>query len=83
TDKGYPFHYELLINWKLEAGNKLSVKTTVLHHNAMAIPFSDGWHPYFSLGNSIDECELQFDAHQQVEFNADLLPTGKLLEEKR
>ena len=83
TDKGYPFSYEILVNWKLEADNRLSVRTTVLHHNPQAIPFADGWHPYFNLGDSINHCSLQFDAEQQLEFDSDLLPTGKAIEDAR
>jgi aldose 1-epimerase len=79
TDKGYPFTYELLINWKLEADNKLSVTTKAIHHNNTPIPFADGWHPYFTLGNSINDCSLQFETDSSIEFNEQLIPTGKIL----
>jgi len=83
TDKGYPFAFEILVNWKLESENKLSVKTTVFHHNEKVIPFADGWHPYFTLGNSVDGYTLQFDSDTQIEFDETLVPTGKMIKDER
>lgn len=83
TDKGYPFPFELLINWKLEVNHTLSVITTVLHHNKQSIPFADGWHPYFTLGNKVDDCSLQFDSDTQIEFDATLIPTDQELKDER
>jgi len=83
TDKGYPFPYNIILNWKLEAGNKLTVATTLLHHNLEPIPIADGWHPYFTLGDSIDNCTLQFNSIEQLEYDVDLLPTGKKIADTR
>lgn len=82
-DAGYPFPYTLIIEWKLEAGNKLSVSTTVSHTNDHAIPMADGWHPYFTLGGSVDEWMIQFDSYTQLEYDAALLPSGKKLKDER
>lgn len=83
TDAGYPFAYEVTITWKLQAGNHLAVTTTVQHNNTTPIPFIDGWHPYFTLGSTIDACTLQFNSGLQLEFSADLLPTGNTLPDAR
>ena len=83
TDKGYPFSFILTIEWTLTTGNKLSVTSTVTNTNDCKIPFSDGWHPYFNLGNSVNNYWLQFDSNQQLEFNADLLPTGHFITDNR
>lgn len=82
-DKGYPFHYSSTITWKLEANNKLSVTTTVQHGNEKAIPFADGWHPYFKLGETVDDCTLQFNSNQLVEFDETLIPTGNIAADER
>jgi len=79
SDNGYPFEYDIEVEWKLSEGNILSCKTTVSHTNEFAIPYADGWHPYFSLDTSIDECYLQFDSDQMLEFDEALIPTGKTL----
>ncbi|MCU0323040.1 MAG: hypothetical protein MUE72_11525 [Chitinophagaceae bacterium] len=73
SDKGYPFNYTTIICWKLKNNFELSVTTTAEHYNTFAIPFADGWHPYFTLGETVDTCTLQFDSNEQVEFNATLI----------
>jgi aldose 1-epimerase len=83
NEKGYPFPYLIQLLWKLEKGNKLSVTTTITNASALAIPVSDGWHPYFTLGDSVDDYTLQIDSSQQVEFDAELIPTGQLIKDER
>ncbi len=83
SDNGYPFEFDIEVEWKLSEGNMLSCKTTVDHTNEFAIPYADGWHPYFSLDTSIDECYLQFDSNVMLEFNEGLIPTGNLLADER
>lgn len=86
-DAGYPFPFTITLDWKLEnglpSGNKLTVTTTVTHQNQWNIPFADGWHPYFTLGGKVDDWTLQFNSHIQLEYNADLLPTGNKLTDTR
>lgn len=74
---GYPFSYTLHIKWELSYGNTLTVTTTAVNHNEKAIPFSDGWHPYFTTGVPVDECELKFNTNRKLVFDAELIPTGK------
>ena len=83
TDLGYPFAYNMTINWKLEAGNTLTVTTAISHNNTDAIPLADGWHPYFTLGGSVDDWILQFDSTTQLEYNTELLPTGNTFTDNR
>ena len=82
-DVGYPFSYSISHTWKLETGNKLSVSTTIIHHNTQAIPYAQGWHPYFTLGTSVDACSLQFTTDTQVEFDDTLLPNGNTINDNR
>ena len=83
SDQGYPFHYTLQIKWILEKNNKVSVHTTVLNNSEFSIPIVDGWHPYFTLGESIDHCSLQFLSKGKMEYDSDLLPTGNLIQDDR
>jgi len=75
--KGYPFHYTLQVKWELSSHNSLTVTTTAVNHSEKAIPFSDGWHPYFTTGVPVDECELKFNSSRRLVFDAELIPTGK------
>lgn len=81
---GYPFSYRYEHLWKLGKDNNLSVTTTVVQGNPLAIPYAQGWHPYFKLGNGgIDACSLRFGSQTQVAFDETLLPTGELLADHR
>jgi len=82
NDKGFPFNYSLQVKWTLEKNNKVSVTTIVSNQSETIIPMVDGWHPYFTLGTSIDNCTLQFLSEGKMEYDADLLPTGKNIPDK-
>ncbi|RXK83433.1 aldose 1-epimerase [Filimonas effusa] len=83
SDAGYPFNYDIQVIWELKQGNTLTVTTTVTHENPTAIPIADGWHPYFKLDDTIDSCTLQFNSNSMLEFDATLIPTGKIHDDKR
>lgn len=77
-DAGYPFNYDCNITWQLEKENKLTVTTECINMDEGLIPMQDGWHPYFCLEDTIDELQLEFQSKEMVEFNEDLIPTGRL-----
>lgn len=77
NDNGYPFPYDITIEWTLSNENKLTAKTSVMHNHKKAIPFQDGWHPYFKLGGSVNNWTLQFDSKTLIAFDDTLLPTGE------
>lgn len=79
TDEGYPFKYDCIINYRLQPNNQLTITSTIVNRDKGIIPIADGWHPYFGFGGSIDECQLEFQSKEQVEFDAELIPTGKLV----
>lgn len=87
SDAGYPFPFTMQVQWQLStdqsSGNRLTVVTRFTNRHHDGVPLSDGWHPYFSLGNSLDECTLQFNSGLQVVFNKDLLPTGDTIPDER
>lgn len=76
-DPGYPFKYTCQIRYTLLHQNTLQVQTILTNTDTQTIPIADGWHPYFQLGDSINDCELQFTSSDMLEFNDALIPTGK------
>jgi len=82
-DPGYPFNYDCIVTWQLEPENKLTVITECINKDEGLIPMQDGWHPYFTLGDSIDDLHLEFQAKNMVEFNSELLPTKRLVDYTR
>jgi len=78
-DAGYPFAYDCIVRYELMTGNQLTVQTTVINRSEGMIPICDGWHPYFTFGKNIDDCQLEFQSKDMVEFDEELVPTGKLI----
>lgn len=81
-DTGYPFDFQLIVRYTLSAQG-LTVSTTARNTDTKNIPIADGWHPYFRLGGQIDTWHFRINSDTQLEFDADLLPTGKLLHDER
>ena len=86
-DAGYPFPFTMPVQWKLSdggsSGDRLTVVTSFTNRHDDVVPLSDGWHPYFTLGNNLDDYSLQFNSGMQVAFSKDLLPTGDTLPDER
>ena len=80
-DPGYPFEYVCEVRYTLHPQRRLLVETTLLNLDDFEIPLADGWHPYFRLGGKINEYELQFSSNSMLEFNEQLIPTGKYIPE--
>ncbi len=78
-DPGYPFNYDCIITWQLENENKISVTTECVNKDEGLIPMLDGWHPYFTLGDKVDNLQLEFQSKEMVEFNSELIPTRNLI----
>lgn len=78
-DPGYPFRYTCQVLYTLFHGNTLQVQTTLHNSDQQTIPMGDGWHPYFQLSESINDCWLRFPAKGMLEFSEQLIPTGRIL----
>lgn len=79
---GYPFPYHIAVTYRLFSQG-LSLTTTVRNLGEHTLPLADGWHPYFTLGPGIDGHRLAIHSAERLEFDADLLPTGRTLPENR
>lgn len=81
-EKGYPFHFDCIVAYKLSPGNRLTISTTLVNKDSSAIPLQDGWHPYFTMGKKIDELELTLKTSKHVVFDEELIPTGEMADYK-
>jgi aldose 1-epimerase len=79
TNEGFPFAFEMEVTYTLTAGNNLMLTTKVTNTGNAEMPLSDGWHPYFTLGLSVDALQMQFKSKRMVEFDDTLVPTGNYL----
>lgn len=75
-EKGFPFTYRTEITYRLETTNRLTIVTKVTNTGDQSFPLSDGWHPYFRLGETVDTLEVRFNSKEIAEFDERLLPTG-------
>ncbi len=79
SDQGFPFEYTLQIKWTLFEDNQIGAETTITNMENTVIPMMDGWHPYFKLQETINDCSLQFNCEGILEYDEALIPTGKVL----
>lgn len=77
-EAGYPFTYDCNIKYTLGKNNALSIITTIVNTGSLSLPIADGWHPYFTFGNTVNDLELQFQSEEMLEF-VNLIPSGKIL----
>jgi aldose 1-epimerase len=78
-DHGFPFNFSVSLKWVFEKDNKVRVETNITNMDHQSFPMMDGWHPYFKLGESINECTIQFINKGHLVYNDALLPTGEIL----
>jgi aldose 1-epimerase len=78
-DEGYPFEYDCKVSYRLFAENKVDLETVITNVDHQSIPIADGWHPYFQLGRKDDEWIMQISSEACLEFNDELIPTGRIL----
>ena len=78
-DPGYPFPYRCQVRYTLHPQCMLEVETIVTNMAATEIPIADGWHPYFKLGGQVNDWELFYSSQGMVEFDKNLVPTGKMV----
>ncbi len=79
STEGYPFIYRIEVEYRLRPNNTLCLKTTITNIDEQLIPICDGWHPYFTLGDRVNDCQLEFQSKEMLEFTTGLIPTGKLI----
>ncbi len=81
TDPGFPFIYQMLVEWTLYSNNQINAKTTIINKSNHRMPIMDGWHPYFTLGGIVNDYLLEFKSIGKIEMNNSMIPTGKIIKE--
>jgi aldose 1-epimerase len=73
--EGYPFAFLLHLEFILNI-NGLKIKTTVVNKGNSEMPFADGWHPYFTLQESVNNLSLLIPGSKKIEVDNKMIPTG-------
>lgn len=72
----YPFLFQFSAAFTItERG--FDVELVVLNQDQESIPFGYGWHPYFTLGDSVETTELQLPKLDLIGIDQRMIPTGK------
>lgn len=75
-DKDYfPFAFSLEVSYRFK-NKSVEINTKIKNEGKSSMPYGLGWHPYFSLSSSIDDCEIQFPCAIKYELDALGIPTG-------
>lgn len=77
---GYPFPAKIVMTYSLSNDACLNVQFTVLNLHTSPVPVGVGWHPYFQLGQTVDELRLQMPSSKRALVDDRLLPTGKTVD---
>ncbi|CAE6920435.1 aldose 1-epimerase [Vibrio sp. B1FLJ16] len=80
--EGYPFAFCLDIRYRINNQGVLSCHTTITNSGTEHFPFGDAWHPYFSLGCELEQCQLTMSPHAELKHENDL-PTGQFVSSNR
>lgn len=75
-EEGYPFPFRISIELVLSASKGFGCKTIVHNEGQFELLAALGWHPYFKLGASVDECHISFPAKSELTVDQQMIPTG-------
>lgn len=74
--EGYPFSFKTNVIYKLTHTGEVTIATTVENIGENQLLFSDGWHPYYTLGNAINNLSIEFNGKEKIELDKNNIPTG-------
>jgi aldose 1-epimerase len=74
SEQGFPFHFRTTITYALTPRGFVCT-TRVQNIGETAMPFGDGWHPYFALLSPVDHLALQLPIVKRLAVRK-MIPTG-------
>lgn len=79
---GFPFPFRAT-NTIVFTGETVTVTSSVTNLGNSDMPYSEGWHPYFSLGEKIDGLTMTLPENSLALLDKADLPTGNFKEDTR
>ena len=74
--QGYPFGFKIEVSYRLNENGEVIISTTVENTSKVQLLFSNGWHPYYKLGKSVEDLKIEFKGLEKIELNEFNVPTG-------
>ncbi len=72
----FPFPYLIRLDVSIDS-YKCQLGFEIQNTGSTKAPLGIGWHPYFTLGQSVNECDLCIPKCKKVEMDDAMIPTGK------
>ena len=72
----FPFPYSIRLDISIDP-YKCQLGFEIQNTGNTVAPLGIGWHPYFTLGQKIDECGLCMPKCKKIEIAEAMIPTGK------
>lgn len=80
--EAYPFPARITMTYTLDSAGTLELEMAVHNLHSQEVPVGIGWHPYFTLGQPVDDLSLKIPPSKRVLVDDRLLPTGVLDEQQ-
>lgn len=77
--EGYPFSFLLQLEY-IFTNNGLKIKTSVINQGNSEMPIADGWHPYFTFQETVDNLSLLIPGSKKIEVDNRMIPAGNKTE---
>lgn len=74
----YPFNFTTYITYTLDEVNGFECLTQIINDGNKKLPVGLGWHPYISLGGSVNDYMLRIPPGKYHLLDKQMIPTGEL-----
>lgn len=75
--EGYPFQVSIQVEYLLsEEGFRMNF--TLKNTGKDVAPMALGWHPYFKIGENLEDHDIYMNSNSYVAVDRDLIPTGEI-----
>ena len=72
----YPFPADIIAEYRFVSAAELQVTFSIINSGKTSMPVGTGWHPYYDIGDKIDDLEMQFPECNRVLIDERMIPTG-------
>ncbi len=72
----YPFAFAFSLSFYFRKNGAFDASFGLHNFSNVDIPVGLGWHPYFKLGNTVNDLQMQLPKVERIEVDEFMIPTG-------
>jgi len=76
----YPFPFVFTVTYIVQSDGEFKMECEIINTGKTSLPAALGWHPYFQLGDKINNLWLEMPVVDLVGIDSRMIPTGKRYE---